>query len=217
MSDTDSFIDEVTEEVQRDKLYAAMRKYGWIGILAVIVLVGGAAWNEWSKASQKADAEALGDAILTAVQGDGPVEGRIAALSDLQPDTDAAAIVDLITSAQMAEGDARADAIAELKTLGARADLPVRYTHLAQIKAVMLDRDMAPADKITALSGLTQAGAPYRVLAREQIAIAQIQAGDTQAAIETLSALMQDAEASQGLQQRASQLIVALGGTPVTQ
>jgi len=217
VSDTDSFIDEVTEEVQRDKLYRVMRKYGWIAILAVIVLVGGAAWNEWTKARKTADAQALGDAILTAIESDGPVEARIAALSDLQPDTDAAAIVALITSAQMAEGDARADAIAKLKAIGARSDLPTRYTHLAQLKAVMLDRDSAPADKMDALSALTQAGAPYRVLAREQMAVAQIEMGDTQGAIETLQSLMQDAEASQGLQQRASQLIVALGGDPVAQ
>ncbi|WP_159075214.1 hypothetical protein [Celeribacter baekdonensis] len=41
MSQTDSFIDEVTEEVRRDKFYAFLRRFGWIGILAVCVLVGG--------------------------------------------------------------------------------------------------------------------------------------------------------------------------------
>ena len=44
MSETDSFIDEVTEEVRRDKLFALFRKYGWIGIAAVLLIVGGAAW-----------------------------------------------------------------------------------------------------------------------------------------------------------------------------
>ena len=29
MSDTDSFIDEVTEEVRRDALFAQFRRYGW--------------------------------------------------------------------------------------------------------------------------------------------------------------------------------------------
>ena len=40
MSDTDSFIDEVTEEVKRDRLFATMRKYGWIAVLIVLLLVG---------------------------------------------------------------------------------------------------------------------------------------------------------------------------------
>ncbi|MFD1808819.1 hypothetical protein ACFSHQ_13850 [Gemmobacter lanyuensis] len=40
MSNPESFIDEVTEEVRRDKLFATFRKYGWIGILAVLGIVG---------------------------------------------------------------------------------------------------------------------------------------------------------------------------------
>ena len=67
MSNNESFIDEVTEEVRRDKLYAGLRKYGWIGILGVLLLVGGASVNEWMKARERAAAEAAGDAILAAV------------------------------------------------------------------------------------------------------------------------------------------------------
>ena len=44
--DTDSFIDEVTDEVRRDRLYLLMRRYGWIGVLVIVVIVGGAAWRE---------------------------------------------------------------------------------------------------------------------------------------------------------------------------
>ena len=36
MSGTDSFIEEVSEEVRRDKLFAKMRKYGWIAVLLVL-------------------------------------------------------------------------------------------------------------------------------------------------------------------------------------
>jgi len=49
MSDTDSFIDEVNEEVRRDRFYFMLKRYGWIAVLAVILLVGGAAWNEYQK------------------------------------------------------------------------------------------------------------------------------------------------------------------------
>ncbi|MBC7675342.1 MAG: hypothetical protein H7173_04675, partial [Rhodoferax sp.] len=47
MSNNESFIDEVTEEVRRDKLFAMFRRYGWIGVLLVVGIVGGAAWTEW--------------------------------------------------------------------------------------------------------------------------------------------------------------------------
>ena len=67
VSDTDSFIDEVTEEVRRDQLFALFRKYGWIGILAIVLIVGGASWSEWRKAQAEAKAQAFGDALVAAM------------------------------------------------------------------------------------------------------------------------------------------------------
>ena len=68
MSDTDSFIDEVTEEVRRDRLFALMKRYGWIAALAVVLIVGGAAWNEWRKAQERTAAQDFGDTIKTALE-----------------------------------------------------------------------------------------------------------------------------------------------------
>ena len=67
LSENDSFIDEVTEEVRRDRLFALFRKYGWIGVVAIVLIVGTAAWNEWSKARAEARSQAFGDAIGTAL------------------------------------------------------------------------------------------------------------------------------------------------------
>lgn len=52
MSNPDSFIEEVAEEVRRDRMSRLMRKYGWIGVLAVVLIVGGAAFNEYRKAQE---------------------------------------------------------------------------------------------------------------------------------------------------------------------
>ena len=60
MSDSDSFIDEVTEEVRRDRFYRNVRRYGWIAVLAVVLLVGGAGWYEWQKAQERQQAQAFG-------------------------------------------------------------------------------------------------------------------------------------------------------------
>ena len=51
MSETDSFIEEVAEEVRRDRLFKMFRRYGWIAALVVIVIVGAASWNEYRKAT----------------------------------------------------------------------------------------------------------------------------------------------------------------------
>ena len=57
MSNTDSFIDEVNEEVRKDRLFALMRRYGWIAILLVLLLVGGAAFREYRLAQNRAAAQ----------------------------------------------------------------------------------------------------------------------------------------------------------------
>ena len=45
MSNSETFIDEVTEEVRKDQLFGYIRKYGWIAVLAVLAIVGGTAFS----------------------------------------------------------------------------------------------------------------------------------------------------------------------------
>ena len=74
MSNPDSFIDEVTEEVRRDRLFRLFRKYGWIGVVIILGLVIGTAWTEWSKSRAEARAEAFGDAVIDALDHGTPDE-----------------------------------------------------------------------------------------------------------------------------------------------
>ncbi len=59
MSNTDSFIEEVSEAVRRDRLYALMRRYSGLAVALVALIVGGAAYNEWRKAETLARAQPL--------------------------------------------------------------------------------------------------------------------------------------------------------------
>lgn len=210
MSNPESFIDEVNEEVRRDQLFAVMRKYGWIAVLAVIVLVGGAAANEWMKARDAAKAEAMGDAILHAIEIEDET-ARADALAAIEADASLAPVVALLQASL--EDDAAASAT--LAAIADDAEAPELYRHLAVLKRVLLaDSGMSAEDRIAALGPLTAAGAPFRTLAEEQIALAEIDAGQTEAAIERLQTLLLDVDASEALRQRASQVIVALGATP---
>jgi len=141
VSNTDSFIEEVTEEVRRDRLFALMRRYGWIALTAVLIAVGGAAWNEYRKASQRAAAEALGDAILAARDTGAPAE----ALAGVEAGTPAgAALVALLRADALADaGDTQA-ALAVLDGVDAAAGQV--YAQLAALKALILrGPDMDPA------------------------------------------------------------------------
>ena len=211
MSETDSFIDEVTEEVRRDRLFRLFRRYGWVGAVLVVAIVGGAAVNEWRKAEARAEAEAFGDAVLSAIQA----PDRVAAMASVDAPGDRAAIRDLLLAAVSEDAGDRAAAISALEIVAGDATLPALYRDLARLKWVILSGpDLAAADRAAALQALSAPGAPYRALALEQQAMADIAEGRTEEAIATLRALTQDAAASPGLQRRAAQLIVALGGDP---
>ncbi len=209
LSETDSFIEEVTEEVRRDRLFALIRRYGWIAVLVVLLIVGGAAFNEYRKAQVRNQAEGLGDAVLAAMDAD----DAAAALGEIADPGAAQPVVSLLKSAFALEAEDAGAAIAALAEIEGDADAPVLYRQLATLKRVMLTAESTDPDaRIDALTPLTAAGAPFRVLAEEQIAWAEVEKGDTDAAIARLRALLEDTEASQGLRQRATQLIVALGG-----
>ena len=214
MSERDSFIEEVADEVRRDRLYAALRRYGWIGVLAVLAIVGGAAFNEWRKAEATRAAQATGDAMLAALQEDTP-EARAEALAALDPETPgAAAVAALLRAAEQgAAGDD--DAAETLEAVGTDPDLPEIYAQIAAFKALLRRGDaLAPEERRLRYEALARPGNPLRLLAEEQLALLDAEAGETEAAIARLEALREDAEAGAGLRRRATQLIVALGGTP---
>lgn len=209
MSDTDSFINEVTEEVQRDKLYGYVRRYGWLAALIIVLLVGGAAWNEYRKATATTLAEETGDALLDALAID-DVADRAVALGQVEGEGSALAVTILTTAAAQQEaGDAEA-AAATLGALVANNEVPEIYADLAAFKLALLDTGDDAARRAT-LEGLAIPGAPFSLLAQEQLAFLDLEAGDRDAAIATLRAIIEDAGVTRGLRDRAQTLIVALG------
>jgi len=210
LSNPESFIDEVTEEVRRDKLFAAFRKYGWIGVLLVLAIVGGTAWTEWQKASRAAEAQAFGDAILTASRAASPAERR-AALAAVPAQGEQVALLQLLLASDPA--DDRAATLEALRKVEGDASLPEVWRDLAVLRRVVLQgKELPLADRRAVLEPLAQPGRSFRPLAAEQLAYLLVEEGKTEEAITALRALTQDQEATGGLRNRARQMIVALGG-----
>jgi hypothetical protein len=211
LSNPDSFIEEVTEEVRRDRLFNLFRKYGWIGVLVVVAIVGGAAWNEWSKSRAEARAQGFGDALVDALDQGTPDERR-AALAAIPADGQQAAILNLILASDPAAD--KAATLAALDVVVADTTLPASYRDLATLRRVLVaGADVALADRRAALQGIAGPGRPYRTLAEEQLAYLLVEEGKTDEAIAAMLALIQDQEASGALRTRVSQMVTALGGT----
>lgn len=214
LSDTDSFIEEVSEEVRRDKLFALFRKYGWIAALAVVLIVGGAAFVEYQRASQRAAAEAAGDAIYAALDG-AEAKDRVTALDALAPvNADVDALTQMLASNEALSADDRAAALAAMGQIADNTQTRAIYRDLAAFKALVLRDDIEDGQKITEFTALAVPGNPFRVLAEEQIALLELKQGMQDKAIERIDALLEDAETTNGLRQRLSQLKLALGVAP---
>lgn len=221
MSNPDSFIDEVNEELKRDRTFALMKKYGWIAVLAVLLLVGGAAWNEWNKAQNTARAQAFGDAVFAALN-ETDITARRAALAALAESESGAqsesraGILHLLEAGQALEAGDRDHALAALETVAENTALPVSYRQLAVLKRVIIAGDTLPVSEREAiLQPLAQAGQAFRPLALEQIALLQVEAGAHDVALSQLRNLLQEPDVTSALRDRVQQMIVILGGNEV--
>ncbi|SNX67654.1 hypothetical protein SAMN05878503_101291 [Cereibacter ovatus] len=212
MSNPESFIDEVTEEVRRDRMFGYFRRYGWIAVLAVLLIVGGAAFNEWQKAQTRAASQAFGDALLAALEEGPDAEARRKALAAVPAEgAPRAALRELMLASDPA-GDP-AGALAALDRIAADPALAPSYRDLAVLRRAIVGGTTIPlAERRTALDAIAAPGRPYRTLALEQLALLDLEAGETAKAIQTLRSLAQDQEATPGLRRRAEQMITALGG-----
>jgi len=212
VSNTDSFINEVTEEVRRERLFSLARRYGWIAVLAVLLIVGGAAYNEWSKARERAAAQGLGDAILAAIalEDRGARAEALGAIDAQNPGSKA--ILDMMAASEALQSDP-AGASARLLAVADDAGAQTIYRQIATLKATMIDGSgLSDAARRERLDGLAMGSGVVRLLAEEQLAYMDIGAGDAAGAIVRLQQVSADAEATPGLRRRATQVIVALGG-----
>ncbi len=210
MSESDSFISEVTEEVRRDRLFKTFKKYVWVLVLIVIAIVGGTVYNEVSKNNKEKQARVIGDQMQAAIAASDT--GALKAIAS--EDTPAAVLANFQLSSVLAEADDIEGAVAALMNITGDTDLSRAYTDLAWLKIIMLNgANMATEEREDILDALVQETGAYRLLGIEQRALQHIRDGNTDAALDDLARILADETLSQGLRNRAQQLTISLGGT----
>jgi hypothetical protein len=208
MSDTDSFIDEVTEEVRRDRLFGYFRRYGWIPAVVILILVGSTAYNEWYKSAAEEVAQVRGDALLTALDLESEVESNAAIT--------AIAITDSgnVVASFLAAGEDQSQAVDLLNGIATNTDQPDYIRDLARLKLAATPNAVSLDEAILILSDLSVPGGLYRNVATEMLVAVELERGNLDVALALLQSHIQDTEASQAQVQRMGELIVALGSKP---
>lgn len=211
MADSDSFIDEVKTEVRRDRFFHLLRRYGWIGVVVLLVIIGGAGIYEWYKAQHKKQTEALGSIIETIQTTPSAVtQDTIARLFQQQNKANTPLVYLTLAHQQITDNNASA-AYATLDTLIDNPDVSIVYDHLARLQQTMLDvAENTPEARATAFAVLTAPNAPYRSLALEQQALDLIKDGKQSDAVPILRALVDAANTPINLRMRARQILLVL-------
>jgi len=215
VSDTDSFLQAVSEELRRDRLYRNMRKYGWIAIFLVIMLVGAAAYREYLKSQAEKEAELFGTSIIDALNEKNAAD-RISKLQEINaPGENARAVVAMLLSAETIGNETASLEVSNLSDASEDLSIDAHYRDLLIFKMLINSSETMNLDeRMKGFKVLSKPGNPFRLLAEEQMALIELELGNTDRAIEKISQILLDAELTAGLRNRATQMMVALGKDP---
>ena len=208
MSETDSFIAEVTEDVRRDRLFGLFRRFGWIPAALIVIIVSGTAYNEWSNSKADKLAQVRGDALLAAMDTVDEV-ARASALNEI-----ASQGSENIVAQMLAAGGKDENSINFLNAVIINTDQPEYIRDLAKLKLTMIPGAQTKEQKLKTLDILSQPGGIYRNAAVEILVAFELELGNPNKAIEFLKSHIQDAGASRAQVQRMAELLVALGSEP---
>jgi hypothetical protein len=214
---SDEFIREVDEAVRQDRWLQLWKQYATYivgGAIAIVVGTGaGVAWRNYQASQRFEDARryAAADELL---RQDRPAEAAAAFLALAE---DAGGGYDVVARLRAAEAQIEAGekdaAAASLDQLSASEDAPPVYRQLGDLLALQQEFEALDGSALSGrLAELTEANAPWRHSALELQALAQLRAGDTEAARRTLETLLADPLTPANLSRRAAELMASLGG-----
>ncbi len=211
--ETDSFISEVSEELRRDRMNRAFRRYGPFMAGAVILLVAASAGYEYWRYETRTATRASGGILASAARSDEPAEAFATASKTL---TGGPAIVADLAAATAYMQEGKADAALPLyKNVEDAEGVEPLYRQLATLRAIMAQIGAAPADELlNELTPLTQTDAPFAPLALEIEAGLRLEKGDFEGARASLTAAQADPRTSAGQRQRMESLLNSLPPAP---
>ena len=201
--------DEIDEDLKRDRTQALWTKYGKYVIAAAAAVVLGVGASQGFSAWTRSQAEAAANLYQQSVTADDAVAALEQNIGQL---TDGYALLGRfqIAAGMAAAGDA---AGAETGYLGVAEDASV--ADLYRDSALLLSAMNAPEDRATdelqaRVAPLAEGAGPWKALALELGAALDLKDGNTDAALSKLEMIIELAEVSAELRQRAAQLAAIL-------
>lgn len=210
VSDSDSFIQEVSEEVRRDRMFRLWKRYAPAVLAGVVALVGATAFSAWRDHARTRAAQETGARLIAAGEAADPAR----AFLDLADAAEggAATLARLRAAAEMAAAGDAAGAAQLYARIAEASDTDPAFAAFAAWRAAVLAAPQAgAAATVAALTPLTAEGGPFRLLALEARAAAHLAQGDRAAARADLDAVAADPQATETLRARVREVLTTLG------
>ena len=209
---------EIEQEVRREEALKLWAKYQIpIIVLAVLIVAATAGWRFWQTRSHQ-QAEALGARYETALklahQGKSKeAEAALQSIAKTGPRGYA-----LLAQMSLAKDEAAKNPAAAVKlyeSIGGDQSVPEPIRDAARLRAAFLSVDGSDAkDIIRRLDPLAAPGNPYKVSARELLALLAFKQKDFQAAGHWLQMIVSDPAAPAGARATAQALLGLVAGAP---
>lgn len=204
---------EVSEEVRKDRFYRILKKWGWVGIALIVALVGGASFNEWNKDSKINSARNLGDRVLAAIASKDVIDLKEIEIKNVSQDI----FIKNLMSAILFSDDKLDASKKALEEIGGIPGITKTYKDLNAFKLGLLSLksgNLTGEERFGVFEALVEPGSPFRSLAKEQQALILIEQGKIELAIKTLVEITDDSETTDTLRRRVTQLRISLGSDP---
>ena len=216
---SDPILREIEEDLREERLASIWKRFGPLVIGGAAVLVVGVAvfqfWRGHVQDTNLAAGRAFDTAQELALNGDeAAARQAFDALASDGPD--GYALLARFRTAQLSAAAGESDAArAAFRTIATDPAVDTAYRDLAVLRAAIIGLDAGVnADTLIAeLAPLATGTNPWRFLAREATALAELNAGDRTGAKSRLDALVADAETPPGIRSRASAMADALSET----
>ncbi|MFP6743632.1 MAG: tetratricopeptide repeat protein [Alphaproteobacteria bacterium] len=209
---------EVDEDVRRDQWLKLWQAYGYYAIAAMVAVVlavaGGVGWKEHRLSQHQAESEQFAAASRSLAEGQAEVAARqFTVLADSAGDGYGSLARLREAEALAAAGDKTA-AVAVLDRLAADSAVEPAIAQLASLMAAYQLMDHGSRDELERrLTPLMGADSPWRSSARELVGLIAFRAGETGAARQMFTDIVEDPVSPQAARSRAAGLLAILGSS----
>lgn len=212
----DSLIREVQEEIRREKLENAWKKYGVLilgAAFAVVLGVGGyKGWQHYERTAAERSGDRYSEAMKLASTGKTAESEKLLAALAKEGRGGYRQLAQMRLAGDLAAAGKTADAVAAFDKVAADGGGDQILRDLARLKAALLRVDAADWTEMqNRLNALNNDKNVWRFSARELLGLAAVKAGKTAEARKLFETLLTDRGTPQAMRQRANMMLAMIG------